>query len=91
MEYCDDGDLAKKIKERATSMAKTGLDDYFAEHQVLVWFTMLALGVKHCHDRRIIHRDLKAENVFLNRSGMVKIGDFGVSKVLARTHAVAKT
>lgn len=47
---------------------------------------MVVLGVKHCHDRHIIHRDIKAANVFMTRSGMVKLGDFGVSKCLARTH-----
>ena len=58
---------------------------------MLTWFTMLALGVKHCHDRRIIHRDLKAQNIFMCRNGMAKIGDFGVSRVLARTHDMVKS
>ena len=52
---------------------------------------MLALGVKHCHDRRIIHRDLKAQNVFMCRNGMAKIGDFGVSSVLSYTHEMVRS
>ena len=52
---------------------------------------MLALGVKHCHDRRIIHRDLKAMNIFMCSNGMAKIGDFGVSSVLARTADMVQT
>jgi NIMA (never in mitosis gene a)-related kinase 1/4/5 len=34
------------------------------------------------HSKNILHRDIKAENIFLNNEGMVKIGDFGISKAL---------
>lgn len=37
-----------------------------------------------------ISRDLKTANVFLNSDGFVKIGDFGISKILT-THAQAQT
>ena len=47
--------------------------------------------MKHCHDRKVLHRDLKAANVFLNRRGISKLGDFGASIVLTSTRAKAKT
>ena len=47
--------------------------------------------MKHIHDRKIIHRDLKGQNVFLTRKGIVQIGDFGIAKVLSATMAKAKT
>ena len=39
-------------------------------------------GLEHVHARGIIHRDMKPENVFLTRHDVVKIGDFGISRVL---------
>ncbi len=41
--------------------------------------------MKHIHDRKIIHRDLKGQNVFLTTKGIVQIGDFGIAKVLSGT------
>ena len=38
--------------------------------------------MKHVHDRKILHRDLKAQNIFLTSKGMVKLGDFGIAKVM---------
>jgi len=42
--------------------------------------------MKHIHDRKILHRDLKAQNIFLMKSGMVKIGDLGIARVLTMTN-----
>jgi NIMA (never in mitosis gene a)-related kinase len=38
--------------------------------------------MKHIHDRKVIHRDLKGQNIFLTKRGFVKIGDLGIAKVL---------
>ena len=45
-------------------------------------FIQVALGLKHCHDRKIMHRDIKPLNLFLTKQGVVKLGDFGISRVL---------
>lgn len=57
MEYADGGDLSRKIKNAKNS--------YFSENQILNWFTQMCLAIKHVHDRKIIHRDIKSQNIFL--------------------------
>lgn len=61
------------------------------ENTILDLFTQICLGMKHVHDRKIIHRDLKGANVFLTKKGIVKIGDFGIAKVLSCTVQQART
>ncbi|KAM7382807.1 hypothetical protein PAMP_002514 [Pampus punctatissimus] len=74
-EYCQDRDLDYKLEE--TRRAGQSLP----EIQVINWLIQLLLGLHYMHDRRILHRDLKAKNVFLKQN-LVKIGDFGVSCLL---------
>ena len=44
-------------------------------------------GVKALHSKKVLHRDLKSANVFLTSNKTLKIGDFGISKVLDNTSA----
>ncbi|KFV83225.1 Serine/threonine-protein kinase Nek3, partial [Struthio camelus australis] len=76
MEYCDDGDLMQKIKHQRGKL--------FSEDTILQWFVQMCLGVKHIHDKRVLHRDIKSKNVFLTQNGKVKLGDFGSARLLAR-------
>ncbi|XP_041662435.1 serine/threonine-protein kinase Nek5-like isoform X2 [Cheilinus undulatus] len=84
MEYCDGGDLMKKIN------MQRGV--YFSEEQVINWFVQICLGLKHIHDRKILHRDIKSQNIFLTNGGMkVKLGDFGIARMLNNTMELART
>ena len=74
MDFADGGDLQNRIKEQRGRP--------FSEAQILDWFTQICLGMKHIHDRKVIHRDLKGQNIFLTKRGFVKIGDLGIAKVL---------
>lgn len=72
MEYCDRGSLRDLLDKR---------EKVLSEDQIsLVLYDMLS-GLKVIHnDHRIIHRDIKAANMLLTSAGVVKIGDFGVSR-----------
>ena len=54
------------------------------------WLPGLAAGVMFLHDRGIVHRDLKPGNVFIE-SGVVKVGDVGLSKFIAPSKRSAHT
>ncbi|KAJ6659229.1 hypothetical protein lerEdw1_019275 [Lerista edwardsae] len=84
MEYCDGGDLMKRINMQHGVL--------FDEDKILDWFVQISLGLKHIHDRKILHRDVKAQNIFLSNNGMVaKLGDFGIARILSNTMEFART
>ena len=83
MEYADGGDLAQKIQKRGKQL--------FSESEILHDFIQIAIAIKYIHDRKILHRDLKAQNVFLMKDGTVKLGDFGIARVLENTFQLCKT
>ncbi|KAM8733977.1 serine/threonine-protein kinase Nek11 [Acanthopagrus schlegelii] len=83
-EFCQDRDLDCKLDE----VRRAGRS--LPEVQVIDWLIQLLLGLHYMHDRRILHRDLKAKNVFLKRN-LVKIGDFGVSCLLMGSCDLAST
>ncbi|CAH8577665.1 unnamed protein product [Schistosoma rodhaini] len=83
MEYCDQGDLYTKInKQNGVLMPESLILDYFVQ---------ICLALKHIHDRMILHRDIKTQNVFLTSKGRLKLGDFGIAKVLNHTLDLART
>ena len=47
--------------------------------------------MNHIHERKILHRDLKTQNIFLTGKSDVKIGDFGIARVLQHTYDCAQT
>ena len=82
-DFLQGGDLQKRIKDQR------GIP--FSEHQILDWFTQICQGMKLIHDRKVIHRDLKGQNIFLTTHDSVKIGDLGIARVLSNTNSRALT
>ncbi|GJQ11307.1 hypothetical protein GpartN1_g3098.t1 [Galdieria partita] len=55
---------------------------HFTEPQVKCLLFQLIEGLKHCHENRVIHRDIKASNLLINNRGLLKLGDFGLARHL---------
>lgn len=85
MDYADGGDLYQRINRTR----KAG--QQLVERQILRWFTEASLALKYMHDMHVLHRDLKSQNLFLTSSDRLRVGDFGISKVLDNTAAFART
>lgn len=83
-EYCEGGDLDVRFKKLKKENKK------LSEQQVLDWFVQLLSAVNYMHSRRVLHRDLKARNIFL-RNEIIRIGDFGISRILMGTMDMATT
>nr|XP_046230109.1 serine/threonine-protein kinase Nek2 isoform X2 [Scatophagus argus] len=90
MEYCEGGDLSsligRCIKDRR----------YLEEQFILRVMAQLTLALKECHRRRdgratVLHRDLKPANIFLDIRQNVKLGDFGLARILNHDTSFAKT
>lgn len=85
MEYCQGGDLSQLIKSHKESRS------FFPEEQISLWMAQLLSALKYLEEKRIIHRDIKSSNVYLTSDGNLKLGDFGIAKILSCTSDVAKT
>ncbi|NXY15146.1 NEK2 kinase, partial [Atrichornis clamosus] len=97
MEYCDGGDLATLIAKCAKDRhVKSLCGTHFLEESfVLRVLTQLTLALKECHRRSdggvTVHRDLKPANVFLDGKQNVKLGDFGLARILHHDTSFAQS
>lgn len=82
MQYCEGGDLYKRIRNRNGKQ--------FSERTVLNWMAQLVLALHFLHERRVLHRDLKTQNIFISDDRLY-LGDFGISKTLENTRELANT
>eukprot|EP00069_Balaena_mysticetus_P010479 bmy_06678T0 len=69
LEYCSRQSLAHVLEARQT----------LTEPEVRYYLRGLVSGLRYLHQRRIVHRDLKLSNFFLNKNMEVKIGDLGLA------------
>ncbi|MBX2990430.1 MAG: protein kinase [Bacteroidetes bacterium] len=74
LEYLSAGTLRTMINEAASRHATVPIDD------VVRYAMQLAGGLSHAHSRKIVHRDVKSDNVMMAEDGSVKITDFGLAK-----------
>ena len=71
MELVEGGSLREQLKRGALPPARA-----------LAILPELCEALQYAHDRGVIHRDIKPENILLDRQGHVKVGDFGLAKIV---------
>ncbi|XP_007907859.1 serine/threonine-protein kinase Nek8-like [Callorhinchus milii] len=74
MEYADGGTLAQYLAQQ---------DGELEERDILNLFHQMVAAISYLHEHNVLHRDLKTANIFLTKDSEVKLGDFGVAKVMS--------
>ena len=73
-ELCSGGDLLNYITKRKK----------LSEDMAKFAFKSIISGLEYCHTHRVLHRDIKLDNVLMNSDSELKICDFGVSKIISK-------
>jgi serine/threonine protein kinase len=73
MEYCEGETLAQRLRRRPVDAG-----------EFLAIARQIAAGLAAAHDNGVIHRDIKTANIMIEPTGLVKILDFGLAKLLPR-------
>ncbi|KAJ5495772.1 Cyclin-dependent kinase 1 [Penicillium diatomitis] len=71
-----EGGRGKALPEGSMMSANLGL----GEAMVKKFMAQLVEGIRYCHSHRILHRDLKPQNLLIDRHGNLKLADFGLAR-----------
>lgn len=70
MEFCAGGDLMNLLIKK----------DIFTEDEARFYIAEIVLAVESVHNMNYTHRDLKPDNILIDRQGHLKLSDFGLCK-----------
>ena len=85
MELCDNIDLRKLIDQYKEKKK------FIPNNAILFILFDICKGLKEIHKKKLIHRDIKPENLFISKDYKIKIGDFGISRILNSSKSFANT
>ena len=84
-EYAPNGDLHQLIKKH--KLQSTTIN----EHEIWTYFIQICLGLQYLHTNNIMHRDIKSANIFIDSNNQIKLGDFGIIKIMPAYMTYAQT
>jgi len=81
MDYIPGGDMAYHLNQKGR----------FMEKEVRFFIAEIVLGLEHLHSCGVVYRDLKLENILIDKEGHICLTDFGLSKELDSISGTTKT
>ena len=86
-----EGGRGKPLPEGSSDMQRLGM----GKDMVKKFMAQLVEGIRYCHSHRVLHRDLKPQNLLIDRDGNLKLADFGLARAFGvplrtYTHEVSR-
>ena len=85
MEYAIHGDVSSYLPKCRNEKTQVSIN------QIWTWLYQMTCGIEHLHKSKMLHRDLKTANLFLDKRMNIKIGDFGLSTQLTQSKEYAES
>jgi serine/threonine protein kinase/ActR/RegA family two-component response regulator len=82
LEYAEFGTVSHNLNLKIETKSN------FEHETILNWMTELFIGLFEIHDRNVMHRDIKSDNLLICKNSLLKIGDFGIARATEYNKAI---